>query len=89
MNLGDLGDVKSRSLYGGIKYISTRQLNVEVLDTEVKKFSSTKYAEKKNSSQNVGYVSRKQGHKIFHCITKSVFGNQIHRKGSSLKIAHS
>ena len=61
--------------------IYTRQLNVEVLDRDwVKKISTSK---------NVSYVSSKQGAKIFHCITKSVFGNQIRRKGSSLKIAHS
>ena len=69
--------------------IYTRQLNVEVLDRDwVKKISTTKYSKKK-PSKNVSYVSSKQGAKIFHCITKSVFGNQIRRKGSSLKIAHS
>ena len=70
--------------------IYTRQLNVEVLDRDwVKKISTTKYSKKKKPSKNVSYVSSKQGAKIFHCITKSVFGNQKARKGSSLKIAHS
>ena len=71
------------------KKIYTTQLNVEFLARDwVKKVFINKICKKK-SSQNVSYVSSKQGHKIFHCITKSVFGNQKARKGSSLKIAHS